>query len=177
MFEAELATGMTGSVRSTVGGPNWALLIGVVLALVMTWGVIRLFATEPPELLQNHAPALNGSAGVAGDGTTGSKAGVAPAATPKPIRVTLVGAQDASEVVVRDRSRKIVWAGEIVLGEKRTVRATPPVRVRATNAGALEVSVNGRDRGPLGEVSTSGTSGTSGASGSTVTRTFTRHAR
>ena len=41
------------------------LLIGVVLALVMTWGVIRLFATEPPELLRNPAPALNGSAGVA----------------------------------------------------------------------------------------------------------------
>ncbi len=28
VFEAELATGMTGSMRSTVGGPNWALLVG-----------------------------------------------------------------------------------------------------------------------------------------------------
>ena len=36
VFEAELATGMTGSMRSTRAGPNWALLIGVVLALVMT---------------------------------------------------------------------------------------------------------------------------------------------
>ena len=43
---------MTGSMRSTAGGPNWALLVGVVLALVMTWGVVRLFAAEPPELLQ-----------------------------------------------------------------------------------------------------------------------------
>jgi hypothetical protein len=35
VFEAELATGMTGSMRSTVGGPNWGLLVGVVLTLVM----------------------------------------------------------------------------------------------------------------------------------------------
>ena len=56
VFEAELATGMTGSMRGTRGGPNWALLVGVVLALVMTWGVVRLFASEPAELLQNPAP-------------------------------------------------------------------------------------------------------------------------
>ena len=75
VFEAELATGMTGSMRGTVGGPNWALLVGVVLALVMTWGVVRLFASEPPELLQSPAPVLNGSAGVDSPGTTSADPG------------------------------------------------------------------------------------------------------
>ena len=150
VFEAELATGMTGSMRSTVGGPNWALLIGVVLALVMTWGVVRLFASEPPELLQS-PPVLNGSAGVdSGRSTTGSVSAPAPAA--KPIRVTLVGAQSASKVVVRNGDGEVVWAGEIVLGEKRTVKAVPPVTVRAKDAGALEARVNGQDKGPLGEL-------------------------
>ena len=146
---------MTGSMRSTVGGgPNWALMVGVVLALVMTWGVIRLFAAQPPENLQQPAPVLNGSAGV---GNTAPSRAAAPAPTPKPIRVTLVGAQAGSRAVVRDRDGKVVWAGEIVLGERRTVTATPPVKVRAQDAGALEASVNGRDKGPVGALGQPGT--------------------
>ncbi len=100
VFEAELATGMTGSMRSTRGGPNWALLIGVVLALVMTWGVIRLFATQPPEVLQPTTPVLNGSAGVGrrlragcragapepAEGDAGRSAGRLPGGRPRPRR-------------------------------------------------------------------------------------------
>ncbi len=48
VFEAELATGTHGSIRGTVGGPNWALLVGLVLSLILVWGVVRLFATETP---------------------------------------------------------------------------------------------------------------------------------
>ncbi len=144
VFEAELATGMTGSMRSTVGGPNWMLMVGVVLALVLTWGVIRLVATEPPQTLQNPAPAASGSAGVS------RAAGAAPAPLPKPIRVTLLGARDGSRAVVRDRAEEVVWAGEVALGERRTVSATPPVRVRAQDGGALTVSVNGQARRVLG---------------------------
>jgi hypothetical protein len=147
VFEAELATGTTGSMRSTVGGPNWALLVGIVLVLVMVWGVVRLFASEPTELLQAPAPALNGSAGI----DPGHGAAPKPATTPKPLRVTLVGAQGDSHVVVRARGGKVAWAGDIVLGEKRTVKAVPPVRVRSSDAGALDVRVNGKDKGPLGE--------------------------
>jgi hypothetical protein len=66
--------------------------------------------------------------------------------------LTIVGAQDGSRVVVRDKAGKVVWAGEIVLGEKRIVKAVPPVRVKAQDAGAIEVRVNGKDRGPVGEL-------------------------
>ncbi|HEX6875122.1 MAG TPA: helix-turn-helix domain-containing protein [Nocardioidaceae bacterium] len=59
VFEAELATGMTGSMRSTIGGPSWGLLIGVVLCLVLVWGVLRLFTTEPSEV---QAPVIHGAA-------------------------------------------------------------------------------------------------------------------
>ncbi len=150
VFEAELATGraggMAGGMRRSVGGPNWALLVGVVLALVMVWGVIRLFASEPQEVLQPSTPVLNGSAGVAPkpDG------GAAVLAAPKPMHVTLVGAHDGSQVVVRDRNGKVVWAGEIVLGEKRMVQALPPVKVQAKVGGAIEAYVKGQDRGSVG---------------------------
>jgi hypothetical protein len=154
VFEAELATGMKGSVRSTVGGPNWALLVGVVLALVMTWGVVRLFASEPAELLSPVAPTLNGSAGVDDDGAADSRAVAVP---PKPLRLTLVGAQEGTRVVVRDRSGKVVWAGRLAPDQRQEIQATPPVKVRAEDAGAVEATVDGADRGavgPLGDPAT-----------------------
>lgn len=141
VFEAELATGMTGSMRSTVGGPSWALMVGVVLALVLTWGVIRLFASEPTEQLQP-ASMLDGSAGVAGPA-------VDPA--PAPVEVRLVGSLAGSDVVVRDRAGAVVWAGQIAPEDQRTLRVTPPVRIRAETGGAVTVAVNGTDRGLLGQ--------------------------
>ncbi len=147
VFEAELATGMTAASRRSAGGPNWALLVGVVLALVLTWGVMRIFAAEPPERLQSPVPGLNGSAGV------NSGAGAAGAALSSgSVAVALVGAQGGSPVVVKDRSGRVVWEGRIAPGQRRTLRVAPPVDVRAEDAGAVRVSVGGRDQGVLGEL-------------------------
>jgi hypothetical protein len=74
VFEAELATGMTGSMRSTVGGPSWGLLVGVVLALVLVWGLLRLFTSEPSDV---HAPVVNGAAFVSGAHSATTPAGSA----------------------------------------------------------------------------------------------------
>ena len=76
VFEAELATGMTGSMRSTAGGPSWGLLMGVVLTLVLVWGLVRLLAPEPVERGGIPAPELNGSARVDGSATVDDAAGV-----------------------------------------------------------------------------------------------------
>ena len=146
VFEAELATGMTGSMRSTVGGPNWGLLAGVVLSLVLVWGVVRLFAAEPAEIIDTTAPVLNGSAGV-GDSPVVPAPG-APAV--EPLEVRLTATQTDTRVQVRDGNGEVVFRGLLVLGERKTVQAAPPVRVRAVDAYSIEVSVNGRDRGLLG---------------------------
>jgi hypothetical protein len=75
-----------------------------------------------------------------------------PAAVPKPLKVRLLGAHDTSQVVVRDRTGKVVWAGQVMLGERRSVQAVPPAQVQAQNAGAIDVLVNGTDRGTLGGI-------------------------
>ena len=126
VFEAELATGMTGSMRSTVGGPNWALLVGVVLAPGDDLGrrpAVR--RREPPELLQTPAAGAQ-RLGRRGPGRTpppvaGRCPGPGPQADPghagrRPGR--LDGPSSATG------TGEVVWAGEIVLGEKRTVKAT-----------------------------------------------------
>jgi cytoskeleton protein RodZ len=146
VFEAELATGMTGSMRSTVGGPSWGLLIGVVLTLVLVWGVVRLFTTDPAEVMEVPAPILENSARV------DSGYPVAPDLAPavEPVRLLLTASQADSEVVVRDGDGMVVYSGELVLGERKTLQVSPPVRVRAADGGAVEATVDGKARGPLG---------------------------
>lgn len=149
VFEAELATGMTGSMRSTVGGPNWGLLIGVVLTLVLVWGVARLFTADPSGTVEIPAPALGSSAGIDRAPAGPPVAEGRPAA--KPVGVRLTASQSDSHVVVRDGSGKVVFSGVLVLGERKRLDVVPPVRVVARDGGAVEARVAGRDRGPLGQ--------------------------
>lgn len=142
VFEAELATGMTGSMRRTVGGPNWGLLVGVVLVLVLVWGLVRLFAAEPPEVLQP-APVLNGSAGV-------GRAYPDTVATGKPVHVALTVSGPRTHVVVRDASQRVVFAGVVRPGHTTTVKAAPPVRVHKARPGTVRVSVDGEQKGTVG---------------------------
>jgi cytoskeletal protein RodZ len=151
VFEAELATGMADSTRRSLGGPSWTMLVAAVLVLGVTWGAVRLFASEPPEVLQSPAP-LPGAA--AAPPVTGSQPAPAPTATP--VRVRVVATQAASRVLVRDRTGTVVWAGDLLLGEQRTLRVVPPVRIRAEDAGAVEVTVNGQGQGVVGPVGRSG---------------------
>lgn len=146
VFEAELATGMTGSMRSTMAGPNWGLLIGAVLCLVLVWGVVRLFAGTPAELIATPAPVLNESAGDQSGYPDASA--VVPAS--KPLPITLIAAHGDTRVVVRNAEGRIVFSADMVLGEKKKLDVVPPVRVRAVDAGALEVMVRAKDKGVLG---------------------------
>jgi len=140
VFEAELATGVNGSIRSTRGGPNWSLLIGVVMALILAWSVARLVMDDPTQL-QRRPLRLNGSAGVQHH---------QPALViAEPVRVRLA-ASGVAHVVVRDGDGEIVWTGDLARGEAKRLRVTPPVKVRVSDGGAVAASVAGRDQGTLG---------------------------
>jgi cytoskeleton protein RodZ len=134
VFEAELATGVDGPIRSTRGGPNWSVLVAAVMAIVLAWSIARLIMDSPVEL---HAkPVLNGSP------SSATKLG-------PPVPVVLDAAAGGAHVVVRDGAGDVVFNGDLAYGESRTVKASPPVRVQSSD-GALRVDVDGQDRGPLG---------------------------
>jgi cytoskeletal protein RodZ len=146
VFEAELATGMTGSMRSTVGGPNWALLVGAVLMLVLVWSGVRLFAGDSQEVLESPPPVLNGSAGLSdvyGDQPA--------AAAPKPVATTLSAVNAGTRVEVRDGDGALVFEGDLVIGEVKRIEVDPPITVTSDNGGALSVMLGTRDMGFLGE--------------------------
>jgi len=134
VFEAELATGAEGPIRSMRGGPNWSVLIAAVMALVLIWSIARLIMDNPVEL--TNQPVLNGS--------PSSQAKLGPA-----VPVLLDAAAGGTHVVVRDGAGEVVFNGDLAYGEKRSAKAAPPVHVQSSD-GALEVSVDGKKRGPLG---------------------------
>ncbi|WP_210503888.1 helix-turn-helix domain-containing protein [Nocardioides xinjiangensis] len=140
VFEAELATGAHGSIRGTRGGPNWSVLVAVVMALVLAWSIARLVMDTPPEL-RGATPVLNGSGGPQGGGN-------APPAEPVPVVVD--AASGGAQVVVRDGAGEIVFKGNLAAGQTRELEASPPVRVQSTD-GAVTVSLAGGEARPVGE--------------------------
>jgi cytoskeleton protein RodZ len=145
VFEAELATGVNGSIRSTRGGPNWSVLVAVVMALVLAWSIARLVMDTPPEL-RGATPVLNGSGGPQG-------AGNAPLADAVPVVVS--AATGGAKVVVRDGAGEVVYKGSLAVGQTRELDASPPVRVQSTD-GAVTVSIAGGEARPVGEPGVAG---------------------
>lgn len=145
VFEAELATGANGSIRSTRGGPNWSLLVAVMMALVLCWSIARLVMDTPPEL-RGSAPVLNGSGGPGGAGAT---------ALGDPVPVVVTATTGGAHVVVRDGAAEIVFKGDLAVGEVQRLDAAPPVRVQTTD-GSVTVGLDGRDAKPIGETGVAG---------------------
>lgn len=145
VFEAELATGIGGGVRAAAGGPRWSLLAAAVIALGLVWGGARVF-TDTPEQLVSPAPGVVDSAGLASGDQTES-----PATTLAPLSFTAVGA--TPQVVVRDRTGRILWAGELAAGQHQQVIGQAPFSVTASNGAAVKVSYLGKPRGTVGSTS------------------------
>ena len=120
VFEAELATGLTGSMRSTRGGPNWALMIGAVLTLVLVWSAVRLFSVDSETAFETPPPVLNGSSGIG----NGFGEPAAAAAAPRS-QTTLAAVQAGANVEVRDGEGALVFEGDLVIGEVKTLQRRP----------------------------------------------------
>lgn len=139
VFEAELATGRSGPLKGTRGGPNWSVLVAAVMAVVLVWSIARLVMDQPPSVTPASPSLANGSAGL----TSGSQ--LAP-----PVDVFLTAAGGGAHVVVRDGSGRVVFKDSIAFGATQAIRVSPPVRVQSSD-GSLEVTVDGQDHGALGE--------------------------
>jgi hypothetical protein len=150
VFEAELATGIGGGLRSTATGPRWTLLAASVLALVLVWGAARIFSDTPQELV-SPAPEVVDTAGLA---SAGEQTEEEPKSTLAPLLVAAKGADP--QVVVRDRDGRILWAGKLGDGKEQQVIGLAPFEVTASNGGAVKVTFLGKPRGTVGDTAEAG---------------------
>lgn len=139
VFEAELATGATGSLRTTKGGPNWSVLVAALMAVVLAWSVARLVMDGPVEVPV--APRLDGSGGIA-HGSSAAGGDVVP--------VLVRAAGGGAHVEVRDGNGRLVFTGDLAYGSSRSLEVAPPIRVDSSD-GSVEVVVDGREEGALGD--------------------------
>ncbi len=137
VFEAELATGSDGAIRSLRSGANWSVVVAAVMALVLAWSVARL-VTDRPDGTPS-APSLRGDSAGLTSGET-----LAP-----PVPVVLTAEGGGAKVVVRDGAGAVVFKGNLAFGQSKTVKASPPVRVQ-TSDGSLTVAVNGQQAESMG---------------------------
>ena len=135
VFEAELAT---GSIRGTKGGLNWSVLVAAVMAVVLVWSIARLVMDAPVPLADR--PVL--------DGSPGGKASLS-GSTPK-VPVEFTAATGGARVIVRDGNQEVVFDETLPFMQTAEVDVVPPVRISSTDGG-LTVTVDGDDRGALGE--------------------------
>jgi len=140
VFEAELATSSSGTLRRMRGGPNWSVLVAAVMAVVLVWSVARL-VMDGSGHPQSTAISLD-------SGSAGTRNPYGKAADPVPVTVTAAGG--GAHVVIRDGKGEVVFTGDLAFSESRTFRASPPLRVQ-TSDGSLTVSVDGGSAEALGK--------------------------
>jgi cytoskeleton protein RodZ len=150
VFEAELATGLSSGMRATRGGPQWTMLIGAVLCLALVWGVARLISGDPDEVAVPPATSSDSAAGLV--------ANQQPITSPlmKTTPMTVTAAHAGAHVVVKDRTGKVLWSGDLRMTHHRKIVGLAPFKVETDNAGAIEVAVDGD---PMGTVGTAGKAG------------------
>lgn len=141
VFESELATGTSGSIRSTRGGRNWSVLIAFVMAAVLVWSVARLVMGDATPVADKPY-VLNQSGGVSA---------TQPGA--EPVRLRLTAAGGGATLVVRDGVGKVVFDGALAFGQTTQLRLVPPVRVQ-TSDGSVTFAFGKDDPAALGGTGT-----------------------
>jgi cytoskeletal protein RodZ len=140
VFEAELASGAHGGIRSMKGGPNWSILVAAVMTVVLAWSVARLVTDSPVEV-REQAPTLQ-------QGPDGS--GVPNYIGTQPVTLRLTASDGGARVVVSDDQGDIAFRGSIAAEEKQEISVVPPVTVEVKDNGAVAVAIDGRGKGFVG---------------------------
>ncbi len=135
-------------------GPNWTLALGVALAIVVVFGVMRAMGGSD----ETHMTAVKGDHGVPPNApftdpprrNHGAAAGQKPKPKPKNMVVVRVKAKRASYLNVSDANGKRLFAGTLDAGKSSTWKSKSAVKMIIGDAGAVLLQVNGKNLGHPG---------------------------
>ncbi|TDD05674.1 DUF4115 domain-containing protein [Nonomuraea deserti] len=130
-------------------GPNWTAALGVALAIVMVFGLMRVLGDASDQVRTADVRAASAKPSVPPNTpiTETPRARLA-----KKGMVTLrIKANRSSYVNVRDAEGRKLFAGTLKAGKTSTWRSEGKVNVLIADAGAVSVQVNGKKVTELGE--------------------------
>jgi hypothetical protein len=128
--------------------PPWLLAAIAVLVVI---GALMLMRGRPSTPAQSPTPAATETtapAAATASVSTPARAGSAPAVKPGGIQAELTALRPVWVRVLTDGQRAI--ERELKANERIPVRADQTLTIRVGDAGALRVSIGGKDQGPLG---------------------------
>lgn len=158
---ASARTRLGGDVPLERRGPNWAVLAGLALTVVVLMAVAALIgdlrapgrgatdvaspsSSSPPPSPPSPSPSSTPSS------TSGRTTGPSPSSSPARGVAVALRATGQSWVSVRDAGGRTVFAGLLSRGDARRFRDSTVLRLTLGNAGAVQLTVNGTPIGPAG---------------------------
>lgn len=137
------------------GGFRWGTAMIVSLAVVCLLAVVVLLLPSgsdsddaPPD--RDARPSAAPSAPAVPVPAPSTAASASPAAAPTGINLVLAARDAQSWLEVRDDDRRVLLSQLLQSGDSRTVTAPGALHVRLGNAGAVDLTCNGRSLGPTG---------------------------
>ncbi|NRQ38318.1 helix-turn-helix domain-containing protein [Nonomuraea sp. NN258] len=130
-------------------GPNWTMALGVALAIVVVFGVIRVVGGAGDRL---PAAEVNPASGVPtpSPAATVTASPARAAQSTRNMVVVRVQAKRSSFVTVRDAEGRKLFSGTLKAGKISTWRSPQRMNVLLGDAGAVFLQVNGKDMGKVG---------------------------
>ncbi|MEU6712596.1 helix-turn-helix domain-containing protein [Nonomuraea purpurea] len=131
-------------------GPNWTMALGVALAIVVVFGVMRVLGGASDQVRTADVQAASARPSVPPNTpiTEGPKA--MPVKTSKGMVTVQMMAKRSSYVNVRDAEGRKLFAGTLKAGKSSTWQAPDQVQVMLADASAVTLQVNGKKVAKLG---------------------------
>ncbi len=142
VFEVDLAEHKRRGLRLSLGGHRWGLLAVTLVAIGAVWTGLQIIEQKPREVL-SPAPNVVDSVGL-----RSQQEELKPQASIATLTVKAVGG--ASDVVIRDKDGRIIWADRLNAGQSHRVFGHAPFNVAASHASRVQLSLLGKHIGKVG---------------------------
>ncbi|MEV0386959.1 helix-turn-helix domain-containing protein [Nonomuraea sp. NPDC050643] len=132
-------------------GPNWTMALGVALAVVVVFGMMRVLGGASDQVRTGDVRAASARPSVPPNTPITESPRAAPAkALPKGMVTVRMKAKRSSYVNVHDADGRKLFAGTLKAGKTSTWKAPGKVNVLIADAGAVTLHVNGKKVKGLG---------------------------
>ncbi|MFI6325879.1 helix-turn-helix domain-containing protein [Nonomuraea sp. NPDC050556] len=133
-------------------GPNWTMALGVALALVVVFGVVRVMGGSGELPTAEIRPASSVPSVPPNTPISDPPRRTSAKSTVKPEFVTVkVKAKRSSYINVRDAKGRRLFSGTLSAGKSNTWKAPSQVKLLIGDAGAVSLQVNGKNLGTPGD--------------------------